>query len=55
MNLLTDARKRIHDWGLRENLEELDHGFHTVMQFVVQRMLERENPDDWASWYDKAK
>jgi hypothetical protein len=47
-DLLIQARNRIHGWGLKHNLDELDHGFHTVMQFIIQHMLQRENPKDWA-------
>jgi hypothetical protein len=50
-DLLIEARNRIHTWGLKDNLDELDHGFHTVMQFIIQHMLQRENPEDWAKWF----
>ncbi len=52
-DLLTEARDRIHAWGLDVNLDELDHGLHTVMQFIIQHMLQRENPKDWAKWFKK--
>jgi hypothetical protein len=52
-DLLIEARNRIHAWGLKDNLDELDHGFHTVMQFVIQHMLQREDPKAWAKWYRK--
>ena len=52
-DLLSEARNRIHAWGLKDNLDELDHGLHTVMQFIIQHMLQRENPQAWAQWYRK--
>lgn len=54
-DLLTEAWKRIRGWGLDVNLDELDHSFHMVQLFVIQHMLQRENPKDWAIWYKDKK
>ena len=42
------------DWGLRANSAEFYGAIHTLQSFIVQHMLQRQEPEYWASWYQKA-
>jgi len=46
-------RHLTEDWGLRANVTELAAAVHVIQGFIVQHMLGRLAPDDWAGWYQE--
>ena len=50
------AMKIIQGWSQDEdgwyaNSMQLVLGIHLVQQFIIQHMLVREQPDQWANWW----
>lgn len=45
---------KIMAWGLRANQDELFHAVHVIQGFIIQHMLQRLNPAEWAEWYKES-
>ena len=41
------------DWSLRVNDSEFHGALHILQSFIVQHMLQRQEPEHWAIWYDE--
>ena len=41
------------DWSLRVHDSEFHGALHILQSFIVQHMLQRQEPEHWAIWYDE--
>jgi hypothetical protein len=45
----------IERWRMKHNMQEVISAAHTLQSAVVQHLLNRVNPDQWSSWWDRKK
>jgi hypothetical protein len=56
LTMLGDFHKLVFEtWRLKKgnNLEvEFSSALHVLQGFVIQHMLQREEPEEWGEWYE---
>ena len=53
MRKIGDVHQAILGLGLQVNQQELVCAIHVLQGFVIQRMLQRINPEEFAGWWFK--